>query len=679
MIPSDDLIQEVPAPLSHWYGDGKIAEENEALLANKRILRTLDNPPRWAFWRKNELRESEKILDALNKALSAQGIEPMLEALKALNEETQRFRVQMYNLKQDYKRSHDNSHCEELRKQAKVLRENMASVHKDKVALLRKLRPHRAIIQKRDKVAARIQEHYAAVAEAREEALRTRDMDKESRLIAERIILALNKLGFYHKRTKRDFFGNVMEIKEMCRFERIITTPDKVILKLDVSRLGLLGGHVDLLPHGVYSQDLVQERVLIHLQTALELPISSPNVTMEADWYQGVWFVVDRLGIPDGLETKISYKTVMKRYPEAKRHLMPVPMGVRSGRRINWIFLANQPHLLVNGVTGFGKSNAMQMFISTLVSKHSPDDVRFIIADMKNNGDFRWFVDLPHIIDSAYNIEKALELTHALYLEMKRRQKVIAEITNDISKYNSMVAAVDKMPHIFYVFDEYPAITINRSIANRIHEFSAHIAMQGRAVGIHMFPSGQQSYRDDFPRQLLANITFQFTARQNTVSGAMATTGSRETLNMKPIAGRFLCTSSHERYQVQMPYIEDEDIEACCDDARRWPEPNPFALPDVPRDEDTPPEPQRDPIELVLEVAFEHLDGALKARPIWEQLNGALSMPKTTSIVKQLAGQESVEWQGKFYEAIKQKGNFYRLIEIETPGSNPEELEQIPA
>lgn len=664
----DDLesVQSVPQPLEHWYGAPKIDADNEILLGRKKVYRRFQTAPSWVFWAKDELKRAEQSLETFNTKLETTGVNTMLEALAELETEAESIKVQMFNTKQEYTRSQEPEKCEELREKGKILLTNMQGVQADRKALLRKLKPHRQLIQSRDNLAARIQEHYAAIAEEREETVRTRDMDKEARLIGERIILALNKLGFRHRRTKRDFMGHVVEVDEMVRFERIIATPDKVIFKLDVSRLGLLGGHVDNLPYGVYAQDLVNERVLTHLNIAVQLPVSSPNMTGEADWYKGVWFVVDRLGIPDGLEEKVLYGTVMKRYPVAKGGLMPVPLGVKAGRKINWVFLAKEPHVMINGVTGYGKSNAFQMLIATLIAKHSPDEIKLIIADMKDSGDFSHFKGLPHMLAFASELDKAEEVSISLYLEMKRRQAIISKITNNIGKYNSLVADEDKLAHIFFVFDEYPSINIDKKLAAVIHRHIALIAMQGRSAGIHLVVSGQQSYANDFPRTMLSNITCQFTARQNTVSGAQATTGTRETMRLKEIAGRFLYTSSHSRYQVQMPYIEDDEIEAACAMARRWPEPRPFALPIVERNEDEYTVDARiDPESLILDVAFKKFDGALKARPIWEQIKDEISLPQTTKIVKELAERESIEWDDKNYEAIKQKGNFYRLFEIE--------------
>jgi hypothetical protein len=666
----DDLVHEVPAPLNHWYGKAKLSEENQQLLSRVRVLRTLQTAPRWMFWKKNELREAEIAMESLNVSLEVHGINEALALLQDLDEEAKKLRVEMFSVHEEYKRSQQPERCKELRKQGAILRRNMAGVQSDRKKLLERLAPLRKMIQRRDRIAARIQEHYAAITEAKEEAIRTKEMDREVRLIAERIILALNKLGFYHRKTKRDMFGKVIEIKEMCRFERLISTPDKVILKLDVSRLGLLGGYVDNMPFGVYSQDLVDERVIIHLNTALELPISSPNTEGNAEWYKGVWFVVDRLGIPDGLEAKVAYTTVMQRYPEKDRGLIPVPLGVRSGRRINWVYLAKQPHVMVNGTTGFGKSNAFQMLLATLVSKHSPDEIRLIIADMKDSGDFRDFTNLPHVLGFVSELNKAEELITSLWLEMRRRQAIIRQISNDLNKYNEIVSDENKMPHIFFFFDEYPSIKVNPKIAKIINLYASLIAMQGRSAGVHLVVSGQQSYSEDFPRTLSGNITAKLTARQTSVSGAIGTTGDRKAMKLKEIPGRFLFLSTTTPYQIQMPEIKDPDILLAVEQARRWPEPRYFVLPLVETDsEDLPVVAKQSPEELILDTAFGQLEGALKARQIWELLKGALSQPKVNAIVKELGERETIEWDGMLYEPVKEK-KYYRLIPLSNTENN---------
>lgn len=658
---SDDFTINVPAPMAKYEGQAIIDSNNQDLLEHP-----ISKPRRLRD--KKDVKKAQEKLIRMNEILDNGDVETLLDEYDHLKNEIEQYKIDLFNLERQHARAETTDEKQDCINQAKQVRANIIDVNRDRNLLNKRLKPYRKLIEKRDKVQARLEEHFAAIHEETQEKQDVMNMDNEARLVAERIILRLTKLKFVHRTTGKDVFGNRSVNEQHVRFERIICTADKIWLKIDVSRLGLLGGHVDNLPHDVYAQELVTKKVLAELSIALERPVNSPNETGDALWHQGVWYEVDRLGLTDGLQTMVRWSEVMKRYPEDKRHRMPVPMGVKKGRKINWVYLDDEPHLMVNGVTGFGKSNAIQMFLSTLVTKHSPDEVRFIIVDIKNTGDFRWFEDLPHNLGNATEIPEALHLIERTFKEMKRRSKVIRRIASNIKIYNRHVSDEDKLPHIFFVFDEYPSIQLDKALAKQINMYAAQIAMQGRAAGVHMFVSGQQSYASDIPRLLSANTTFKFTARQGTTSAAMATTGSMETMRMQNIKGRFLCVSDADSYQVQMPFIDEAegDIDEAVRSARKWSEPRPFELPQA----DTIPDnvediPRLTDEEIVLKSAFEMFNGQLKKRDIWEANKLHISLGRTTKAIERLIQLDYVEYEDTYYEAIKATGGSYQLIETE--------------
>lgn len=667
-----DNIMEVPSPLDKWNGRAKIDGHNAELLQYEvkkpQRLRTSGKISA-LFGAKNEVKEAENRLQELNAILNEGDVETLLDEYGKLKDEIEQYRVDLFNLSRRFQRADDPDEKHAIVSEAKTIKANLSDIRKDKKILSKRLKPYRKILAQRDKVKSRLEEHYAAIREEAREKQDVLNMDKEARLIAERIIIALNRLNFYHRTTKRDAFGNVQIKKDHVRFERIVCTPDKVFLKVDVSRLGLLGGHIDNLPHDVYAQDICTEKVLNDLSVALERPVTSPNRQGDAGWHQGVWYEVDRLGLRDGLQSMVKWTDIMKRYPEDKRDKMPVPMGIKSGRKINWVYLAEQPHMMINGVTGFGKSNTMQMVLATLISKHSPDEVKFITIDMKNSGDFRWFTDVPHNIGTGKKPHEALELIERTYYEMVRRQTVTSKIAHNIEYYNSLVAKEDRLPHIYFVFDEYAGLQLEPAIKKEVDTYANIIAMQGRSSGIHLIVSGQQSYSSDIPRLVSGNTTIKFTARQSTVSGAMATTGTRETLKMENIKGRFMCIAGAEHFQVQMPYLDIErgDMKQAVRDAHKWAEPRPFELP--PADKREPDNVESIPTmtdeQLVIMAAFKLFRGKLKQRDIWEEYKNDISLPRTQKAIKRIVERGTVEHEGVVYEPVKVKGGAYQLVEVD--------------
>jgi hypothetical protein len=653
----DSLTINAPAPLKKYRGKIEIAPENMLLLSGQERARKLD---------KKELARAKKELQQLDKTLDT--IYPLLPAWDGLRAELNSAKLNWFNLESEFNRISDPARKQQLKAQGKIILENSQSIKADLDKLYRLLKPFKVEIRRANQLRAAIESHNTALQDEKLDRELTKRMDQEARLTGALIIEALSRLGYRHKITRRDGFGAPKTFYKLVRFERIVVTPDTIAYKVDVSRLGLLDGIVDNLPHGVKAADLYKQETLTELSIATERIVTSPNIDDPDNCpaSKGVWYVVHRLGLSDGVPEMVRYRDVMSRYPEDKSHLLPLPMGVKPGRHINWTYLAKQPHLMVNGVTGFGKSNTMRMVLATLVSRQSPELVRYVTIDMKNQGDFAEFEKLPHCIASVNDIEGAAKLINQLFLEMKRRQEVIRRFTNDISKYNQMVAAPDRLPHILIVFDEYPAIWVKKELAKLIDEFAAQIAIQGRASGIHLFIGGQQAYSGDINRLIVANITHRYTSRQNTVGASMSTTGDRSAQKLRPVPGRFLCTTdSDNSYVVQMPMIEDHEITEAVAASQQWEKARPVVLPELSTEDkyddyaDETPKPTINSRELVLKTAMDRLEGNLKARIIWEILGKTISLPQVTKICEQLS-KNPIEYEGILYEPVKVR-NYYQF------------------
>jgi hypothetical protein len=119
-------------------------------------------------------------------------------------------------------------------------------------------------------------------------------------------------------------------------------------------------------------------------------------------------------------------------------------------------------------------------------------------------------------------------------------------------------------------------------------------------------------------------------------------------------------------FQVQIPYVTEDDINQSVVNSAKW-HYRPFNLPGL----DEPPNMVELPqirrafgIEDVLRIALTEYDGALKAQPLWEGLeNPDISRSTVQRLVKQVIDMDDVEYQGRHFETVRQPGNFYRLIE----------------
>src|SRR5690606_22666234 len=203
---------------------------------------------------------------------------------------------------------------------------------------------------------------------------------------------------------------------------RIEVMPDAIWLKVLVTQKAMFG-FKSALPQGVKAYDLIDEKTLRELSIACQR-----QVTGKATYNNGVWVCVNRLGTTDGLLNYVQLKQLLNNYPADQHELIPIPLGVGEGREISWIMLANHPHILVAGSTGNGKSNLINGWISTLISKQSPEAIRMVFIDLKEGGaEFADYANVPHaLMPTITTVEDACNVFAKLDALRSERMQQIA-------------------------------------------------------------------------------------------------------------------------------------------------------------------------------------------------------------------------------------------------------------
>lgn len=166
--------------------------------------------------------------------------------------------------------------------------------------------------------------------------------------------------------------------------------------------------------------------------------------------------------------------------------------------------LGRLPHMLIAGSTGSGKSVAINAFISMLLFRTTPAEVKLILVDPKRVELNQWN-GVPHLLSPVIiEPEKVLSSLRWAISEMDRRYKLFAEVNaRNIDQYNEM-SGFQALPYIVIIIDELADIILFAPV--EVEDAITRLAQMSRATGIHMILATQRPSVDVLTGLIKANI-----------------------------------------------------------------------------------------------------------------------------------------------------------------------------
>ena len=223
------------------------------------------------------------------------------------------------------------------------------------------------------------------------------------------------------------------------------------------------------------------------------------------------------------------------------------------------IDITKMPHLLIAGQTGSGKSVVVNTIISTLISKKSEKEVRFIMVDPKMV-ELMPYNGIPHllvpvIIDPQ---QAAIALKWAVNEMDNRYRQLMENGVRNISSYNSL-SYVEKMPYIVIIIDELADLMMVAS--GSVEESIARIAQKARAIGIHLVVATQRPSTDVITGMIKANLPsrISFALRSQIDSRTILDTpGAEKLLGQGDML--LLENGSSRLERIQGAFISDDEV-----------------------------------------------------------------------------------------------------------------------
>lgn len=209
--------------------------------------------------------------------------------------------------------------------------------------------------------------------------------------------------------------------------------------------------------------------------------------------------------IPNRSLEIVSLKTMLSSAAMQKvKSKLSVSLGLDVSGSPLAVDIAKMPHVLVAGTTGSGKSVLINSFISSLLFRASPQEVRLILIDPKRV-EFTSYNGIPHLLTPVIvEPEKILSALKWAMAEMDKRYKLFAERgVRNIDSYNEL-AGFQVLPYIVIFIDELADLMMFAPV--EVEDAIARIAQMARATGIHLVIATQRPSVNVITGLIKANI-----------------------------------------------------------------------------------------------------------------------------------------------------------------------------
>lgn len=266
--------------------------------------------------------------------------------------------------------------------------------------------------------------------------------------------------------------------------------------------------------------------------------------------------------------------TAFHTYKSRSDYEIPLALGVDHLGNNTILELTTQPHVLIGGQTGSGKSVFLKNLIANIIISKDITEVVFNFIDTKRL-DLPLFEGCHQVLDIAKNVQEAHKIFKSLLRECESRYAMLEceRVTNirewnkknPGNKYNYYVLVVDELADLLLQDKEYRDSLDKEELdgVKPISFYLQRLVQISRAAGIHMIAATQRpshkimsgDIKNNFPCRIGLRMQTRFDSQT-----ILDETGAEDLLGNGDMLVKESNSDNVVRYHG--PFVRIEDIDA---------------------------------------------------------------------------------------------------------------------
>ena len=212
--------------------------------------------------------------------------------------------------------------------------------------------------------------------------------------------------------------------------------------------------------------------------------------------------------IPNEVKSVVGFKEILssKEYREAKGDIV-IAMGKTAEGEVLIEDLAAMPHALVAGETGSGKSVCLNVILSSIIFRYSPDEVKLLLIDLKEV-EMAPYAGLPHMLlkEPLSSIPEIVNALKWIREEVVGRFNLFKTLhIRNLTEYNNR-EGVEKLPRIVIIIDEASELMSDPNARKTLENTLNSLARIARAAGIHLIFATQNPVKTVITNEIQNNL-----------------------------------------------------------------------------------------------------------------------------------------------------------------------------